>query len=115
MNKYPNLRLSEFELLVMLALAHLGDEAYGVTIRREIARRSGRGVAIGAVYTALNRLEGRSLVRFTYSDPRPIPGGRARKYAHLTPAGRQALRHAAGALQRMMEGLPGELLPGDSR
>ena len=50
--------LGEFEIYVMLALAHLDPEAYGVTIRQEITRRTGREIAIGAVYATLSRLEG---------------------------------------------------------
>ena len=72
--------VGEFELYVMLALAHLGDEAYGVTIRREIEARTGRTIAIGAVYATLARLEEKGLVQFRISDPQPVQGGRARKY-----------------------------------
>ena len=54
--------LGEFEIYVMLALAHLGPDAYGVTIRQEITRRTGREIAIGAVYATLSRLEEKGLV-----------------------------------------------------
>ena len=56
--------VGEFELYVMLALARLGDEAYGVTIRREIEARTGRTIVIGAVYATLARLEEKDLVQF---------------------------------------------------
>src|ERR687898_672695 len=49
--------LGEFEIYVMLALSHLDPDAYGVTIRQEITRRTGRDIAIGAVYATLSRLE----------------------------------------------------------
>jgi PadR family transcriptional regulator PadR len=97
--------VGEFELYVMLALAHQGDEAYGVTIRREIEDRTGRTVVIGAVYATLARLEEKGLVQFRISDPQPVQGGRARKYFTLTAAGRRALRHATAMLARMMAGL----------
>jgi len=97
--------LAEFELYVMLALARLGDDAYGVTVRREIRDRSGRPVAIGAVYATLGRLADKGLVEFELSEPRPVPGGRSRKYVRLTPAGEAALEHSAGKLALMMEGL----------
>ena len=62
--------LAEFEVYVMLAIARLGDgEAYGVTIRQEIEARTGRPVAIGAVYATLGRLHDKSFVSFSYSDP----------------------------------------------
>jgi DNA-binding PadR family transcriptional regulator len=96
--------LGEFELYVMLALAHLGPEAYGVIIRQEIARRAGRDVAIGAVYATLARLEAKGLVTHALSDPQPVQGGRARKHFRLTRAGERALAHSASMLTRMMHG-----------
>jgi PadR family transcriptional regulator PadR len=96
--------VGEFELYVLLALAHLGDDAYGVTIRREIEGRTGREIAIGAVYATLARLEDKGLVRFRISDPQPVQGGRSRKYFMLTAAGQRALRHSTGMLARMMAG-----------
>jgi PadR family transcriptional regulator len=96
--------LGEFELYVMLALAHLGDEAYGAAIRREIARRTGRDAVIGAVYATLARLEAKHLVRHALSEPMPVPGGRARKCFRLTPAGERALAESTSMLGRMMKG-----------
>jgi PadR family transcriptional regulator, regulatory protein PadR len=96
--------LGEFEIYVMLALAHLGPEAYGVTIRQEITRRTRREVAIGAVYATLSRLEEKGLVRHTLSVPLPVQGGRTRKYFTLTAAGERALAHATAMLARMMQG-----------
>jgi len=96
--------LGEFELYVMLALAHLGSEAYGAAIRREIAQRTGRDAVIGAVYATLARLEAKHLVRHALSDPVPVPGGRARKCFRLTPAGERALAESTSMLGRMMKG-----------
>jgi DNA-binding PadR family transcriptional regulator len=100
--------LGEFELYVMSALAILGDEAYGVTIRHEIERRSGRRVAMGAVYATLGRLADKGLVGFRVSEPLPVQGGRARKFARLTPAGRRALQHSTAMLARMIPALSGD-------
>jgi PadR family transcriptional regulator PadR len=96
--------LGEFELYVMLALAQLGPNGYGIAIRQEIARRTGRDVAIGAVYATLSRLEAKRLVRHTLSDPMPVQGGRARKYFTLTADGERSLQHATSMLARMMLG-----------
>jgi DNA-binding PadR family transcriptional regulator len=104
--------VGEFELYVMLALAHQGDEAYGVTIRREIEERTSRTIAIGAVYATLARLEEKGLVQFRVSDPQPIQGGRARKFFTLTTAGARALRHSTTMLARMMAGLSPDLRGG---
>jgi DNA-binding PadR family transcriptional regulator len=98
--------LSDFELYVMLATAALDGQAYGVTIATRIGDRTGRDVSIGAVYATLARLAGKGLVAFSYSDPEPVRGGRARKLVALTPAGSRALRHATESLSRMLEGTP---------
>jgi DNA-binding PadR family transcriptional regulator len=96
--------LAEFEIYVMLAVLRLREEAYGVTIRREIEERAGRPVSIGAVYATLGRLEEKGLVGFQVSDPQPVKGGRSRKLVSLTPTGRSALDHSTAMLQRMMQG-----------
>ena len=104
--------LGEFEIYVMLALAHLAPEAYGVTIRREIEARTGRTIAIGAVYATLARLEEKGLVQFRISDPQPVQGGRARKYFSLTRSGARAVRHSTAMLARMIAGLSPDLRGG---
>jgi DNA-binding PadR family transcriptional regulator len=96
--------LGEFELCVLLAVAQLGDEAYGMRVRQQIEARTGRGVAIGAVYATLARLEEQALVSARLGDPQPVRGGRARKCFRLTPAGDRALAAASGMLKRMMAG-----------
>ncbi|HSR53048.1 MAG TPA: helix-turn-helix transcriptional regulator [Acidobacteriota bacterium] len=97
--------LAEFEIYIMLALARLEDEAYGVSIRQEIEERTGRPVSIGAVYATLGRLEDKGMVRHRVSDPLPVQGGRSRKYFDLTAPGREALRHSTEMLGRMMQGV----------
>jgi DNA-binding PadR family transcriptional regulator len=97
--------VGDFELYVLLAIAHAGDEAYGVAIRQEIERRTGRTVSIGAVHATLGRLEDKGLVRFRVSDPQPVPGGKRRKFFRLTAAGERAVRHSANMLVRMLDGL----------
>lgn len=110
----PGKFLAEFEIYLMLAIARRDDEAYGASIRRQIQERTGRPVSIGAVYATLGRLEDKSLLASRVSEPRPVAGGRARKYYRLTPAGREALDHSTRMMQRMMEGV--ELAPaGDGR
>jgi len=97
--------LGEFEQLVLLALLRLGPDAYGATIRREIESRTGRDLAISAVYVTLDRLEIKGLVRSRVGDPTPQRGGRRRKHVALLPAGRRALAQACRAFGQMTEGL----------
>lgn len=98
--------VGEFELYVMLALARKDADGYGMTIRQAIEERTGRNIAIGAIYATLGRLEDKGLVRHTWSDPQPIPGGRARKRFVLTPAGARATKHSATMMTSMMQGVP---------
>ena len=97
--------LGEFEQMVLLALIRLEDNAYGVTIRREIQRRTEREVAIGAVYATLERLEKKGHLTSMVSDPQPIPGGRSKKFFHLSPKGAAALKHSREMMRHMAEGL----------
>lgn len=97
--------LGGFEQIVLLALLRLGDGAYGVPIRREIERRTGRAVTIGALYSTLDRLEAKGLVSSTFSDPKPERGGRSRRYFHCEAAGVRALEHARDILASMWQGI----------
>jgi PadR family transcriptional regulator PadR len=101
--------LGEVEHLILLAIVRLEDGAYGVTIRREIELRTGREVAIGALYTALERLERKGFVHSSLSDPRPERGGRARRHYRLKAAGASALRESRERLQRMWNGVTPDL------
>jgi DNA-binding PadR family transcriptional regulator len=96
-----NEALGEFEHIVLLAIVRLEAEAYGTTIRREIEARTGRQVAIGALYTALDRLERKGYVASTLSDPTPQRGGRSKRYFMLKAAAVAALKRSRQALDRM--------------
>lgn len=97
--------LGEFEQLVLLALMHLGDDAYGITVRQEIHRRARRDPAFATVYTTLTRLEAKGLVVSRLGEPTPERGGRRKKYYQILPAGRRAIQAAVRALRGMSRGL----------
>ena len=102
--------LGEFEQVVLLAIVHLKRDAYGVTIRREIEARTGRTVAVGALYTALDRLERKGYVRSVATEPTPQRGGRSKRQVTILPAGMTALERSRETMQRMWAGLrPGML------
>jgi DNA-binding PadR family transcriptional regulator len=101
----PGKFLAEFELYVMLAITHLGDDAYGAAIRRAIEERTERPVSIGALYATLARLEEKGLLNFTVSEPQPVRGGRAKKNYKLTRKGQTVLNHSTEMLSRMMQGI----------
>lgn len=97
--------LGEFEQAVLLAIVHLEDNAYGVLIRREIEKRTKRHISVGALYTALDRLERKDYVTSTMSEPTAKRGGRAKRQFQITAAGQGALRQSAEFLARMWAGL----------
>lgn len=101
--------LGEFEQLLLLAVVHLDETAYGTRIRQTIERRTGRTVSPGAVYTALDRLERRRLVSSWLGDPTPERGGKRKRYYRVEPAGAALLRKSQDALSRMARGLKPKL------
>jgi PadR family transcriptional regulator len=101
--------LGDFEQLVLFGVLRLGDEAYGAAIRQEIHARSGRDVSINAVYTTLDRLESKGLLRSWTGEPTPQRGGRRRKFYALRAPGMAALRQAYHAFNAMTDGLAGRL------
>lgn len=99
-------RLGESELLVMLTILRLGDDAYGVPISREIERRTGRTVAFGTVYATLERLQKKGLVRSNLGETTPERGGRAKRFFRVTSAGLRTVRETKQNLIRLWVGLP---------
>ena len=97
--------LGEFELIVLLAVLQLGDDAYGVPVRGEIVRRTGRDVARGAVYITLDRLTRKGYLRSWLAGATAERGGRPKRYFAITAKGSRALRESLRALERMREGL----------
>jgi len=101
--------LGDFEQLVLLGVLRLADEAYGAAIRQEIHVRSGRDISISAVYTTLDRLESKGLLRSWIGEPTAQRGGRRRKFYLLRPAGEAALRQAYHAFTSMSHGFEARL------
>lgn len=97
--------LGEVEQLVLLAILRLGEQAYGVPIAEEILERTGREVSRAAVYIALRRLRQKGLVSSWLADPDPVPGGKAKRYFRVEPAGVDRLAEARSTLMNMWEGL----------
>jgi DNA-binding PadR family transcriptional regulator len=96
--------LGEFEQLLLFAVLRLGNEAYGVRIRQEIAAQTGKDVAAGAVYTGLDRLQARGFVSSEQAESAPSRGGRRRKYYRLQPEGALALEATYTNVRAMAEG-----------
>jgi DNA-binding PadR family transcriptional regulator len=101
----PSASLGEFEQVVLLAILRLDKQAYGVTIRSEIALCTGREPAPGALYTTLDRMQEKGIVRSWFGEATPQRGGRPKRYFALTKAGRAALVNAQRAYQSLLDGL----------
>lgn len=99
----------EFELLTLLAIAQLSDNAYGVTIREVLETRTSRTVTLGAIYKTLGRLEAKGLVDVTVAPPTGERGGRRKKLYRLNRHGRAAVRGSLSDLKRLADGLEPEL------
>src|ERR1035438_1116506 len=97
--------LGEFELMILLALIRLGDDAYGVPISKELLSTTGREVSLGSVYAALDRLERKEFVSSTLGDPTPERGGRAKRYFRVTKKGMQEARTTRKALISLWRGV----------
>jgi PadR family transcriptional regulator len=102
----PREFLGNFELMVLLALIRLGEEAYGVPIASAIQESSGRPVALGSVYATLDRLEDKGFVSSRVGDPTAERGGRAKRYFQITTRGLREARATRRALTRLWSGLP---------
>jgi PadR family transcriptional regulator, regulatory protein PadR len=98
--------LGGFELLVLLALVRLGDDAYGVPISQMIEQTSGREVALGSVYITLGRLEAKGFVSSRLGEPTAIRGGRAKTYFRITAAGLREVRRTRRTLIRLWHDVP---------
>lgn len=108
MRDHP-LHLGELEQLVLLAVLQSGDSAFGGAVIELLAERAGRKLARGAVYTTLDRLEAKRLLRSRLGDASDERGGRPRRYFTLTAPGLAALRSSRRALAELSRGLEDRL------
>jgi PadR family transcriptional regulator PadR len=99
--------LTDFELMLLLATLRTADDAYGVSIAREIERLGERTVMIATVYAGLDRLEATGFVSSSLGSPTPERGGRAKRYFRVTPSGMKAVRQAKRAFTRLWSDVPG--------
>ena len=98
--------LGSFELMVLLAVMQLDGDAYGVPIARTIEGTTGRPVALGSVYAALDRLQERGYLRSTLGDPTPERGGRAKRFFRVSAKGTQAAEESRRAFTALWQDLP---------
>src|SRR5262245_11727749 len=98
--------LGSFELMILLAMLRVGDDAYGVSIARELEETTGRGVLLGSIYAALERLEERGLITSRIGDVTPERGGRAKRHFKVTAKGVRQVRDTQRTLVKLWRGIP---------
>jgi DNA-binding PadR family transcriptional regulator len=103
MEKYS---IGEFEELVMLTVAVLYDEAYGISIKEEIEQRLHRKVSVGAMRTALQRLEDKGLLSSEFGEATSVRGGKRKRFFKVTPYGKKALEQVMRTRISLWESIP---------
>jgi DNA-binding PadR family transcriptional regulator len=98
--------LGELELILLLTIIHLGDDAYGVPVCREIEKYRGRSVSVGSVYASLERLEKKGLVASSLGNPTPERGGKAKRYFRVTKEGLREVQETRQVLTKLWRRLP---------
>jgi DNA-binding PadR family transcriptional regulator len=97
--------LGEFEYLLLSSAARLGEDAYGAAIRKEIETATKTACSIGALYTTLDRLESKGLVKTWMGDPTPQRGGRPKRMVRVTAKGVQEAAAFYNAVSHASRGL----------
>ncbi len=103
MGKYA---IGEFEEVVLLTIAILYDNAYGISIKEEIEQRLKRKVSVGAMRTALNRLEKKGFLESQFGEATAVRGGKRKRYYKVTQAGKAALDQVRDTRNKMWEAIP---------
>ncbi len=103
MKKYT---LGEFEEIVILTIAILHNGAYGVSIKKEIETRLKRGVSMGALHTALVRMEDKGYIKSFYGEETEDRMGRPKKYFQLTALGKKAMSHSKDTREQLWKAIP---------
>ena len=103
MGKYT---LGEFEEVVMLTVAILFENAYGITIKEDIEKRLERKVSVGAMRTALSRLEKKGFLKSEFGEATAVRGGKRKRYFKVTPEGKDALDHVMETRKKLWGAIP---------
>jgi PadR family transcriptional regulator PadR len=95
------IEISKAEEMVLLAIWHLRDKAYGVSIRRQIRQDTGKDYTYGTLYGLLRQMDHKGYIQKSKGDPLPKKGGRSKSYFKLTASGIRALKDAIALHRRM--------------
>lgn len=101
-----NYRLGEFEEIVILTIGILNNEAYSVAIKNEIESRLARSVSMGALHTALNRLEDKGYLKSFDGEATPDRAGRPKRFFQITALGKRAMQYAKDTRDQLWQAIP---------
>ncbi len=99
-------QLGEFEEIVLLTVAILRSDAYGVQIRQEIEERTGRNVSVSALQTALRRMENKGYLESEFGEATAVRGGKRKRYFEVTKLGRDALEYSKDMRMKLWDAVP---------
>jgi PadR family transcriptional regulator PadR len=105
--KKPEETLGSLEHIVLLAVLRQGEDAYGITVRRDIEQATGRDLSIGSVYATLTRLESKGFIKSSTGEPTAERGGRAKRYFRVTADGKRTLQSTQELIRKMTAGIKG--------
>ena len=103
MKKY---QLGEFEEIVILTIAVLYKEAYGVAIKEEIEKRLSRKVSMGAMHSALVRMEDKGYIKSFQGEETEERLGRPRRYYQITALGKRAMEYTKNTRNDLWKAIP---------
>ncbi len=103
MGKYS---IGEFEEVVLLTVAILYENAYGISIKEEIENRLKRKVSVGAMRTALNRLEKKGFLNSEFGEATAVRGGKRKRFFKVTPLGKDALDKVMETRKQLWDAIP---------
>lgn len=98
--------LTRTEEVILLSIHRLGDNAYGVTVRREVERLMGKSYSVGAIYVPLDRMTERGWLKTSIGSPTAVRGGRAKRFYELTSEGRDVLLATKRLHDKLWSGVP---------
>ena len=99
-------QLGEFEEIVLLTVAILFEDAYGVSIKQEIESRLNRNVSVSALQTALRRLEKKQYLKSSFGEATAIRGGKRKRYFKVTKTGKAALDYSKETRMKLWSAIP---------
>ena len=99
--------VGEFEEIVMLTVAVLYDNAYGISIKEDIEKRLERNVSVGAMRTALSRLEKKGFLESAFGEATAVRGGKRKRYFKVTPLGKKVLDQVMETRKQLWDAIPG--------